>query len=36
MKEGYYWLQHNGVAQVAYYTSDTVDDLETGRFIVGV
>ncbi|MFO2363977.1 hypothetical protein RBS15_22805 [Salmonella enterica] len=36
MKEGYYWIQHNGVVQVAYYTNDTVDDLESGRLIVGV
>ncbi|EMD5782402.1 hypothetical protein VRN11_000718 [Salmonella enterica] len=36
MKEGYYWIQHNGVAQVAYYTNDTVDDLESGQLIVGV
>lgn len=27
MKEGYYWIQHVGVVQVAYYTNDTVDDL---------
>ena len=31
MKEGYYWIQHVGVVQVAYYTNDTVDDLETGN-----
>jgi len=31
MKEGYYWIQHVGVVQVAYYTNDTVDDLETGK-----
>lgn len=31
MKEGYYWIQHNGVVQVAYYTNDTVDDLESVR-----
>ncbi|ENJ7485459.1 hypothetical protein AB1909_004698, partial [Salmonella enterica] len=36
MKEGYYWIQHNGVVQVAYYTNDTVDDLESGQLIVGV
>ncbi len=35
MKEGYYWIQLNGVAQVAYYTNDTVDDLESGQLIVG-
>ncbi|QLW75237.1 hypothetical protein HV139_14530 [Citrobacter freundii] len=36
MKEGYYWIQHVGVVQVAYYTNDTVDDLETGKTITGV
>ncbi|EBE0342525.1 hypothetical protein AB6J65_003512 [Salmonella enterica] len=36
MKEGYYWIQHVGVVQVAYYTNDTVDDLESGQVIVGV
>ena len=36
MKEGYYWIQHVGVVQVAYYTNDTVDDLETGKIITGV
>ncbi len=36
MTEGYYWIQHNGVVQVAYYTNDTVDDLESGQLIVGI
>ncbi len=36
MKEGYYWIQHVGVVQMAYYTNDTVDDLESGQVIVGV
>ena len=36
MKEGYYWIQHVGVVQVAYYTNDTVDDLDTGKIITGV
>lgn len=36
MKEGFYWIQHNGKAQVAYYTSDVTDDLETGQEIIGV
>lgn len=36
MKEGYYWIQHNGRVQVAYYTNDATDDLETGRTIIGV
>lgn len=36
MKEGYYWIQHNGRVQVAYYTDDVTDDLETGQTITGV
>ena len=36
MKEGYYWIQHCGFVQVAYYTNDTVDDLESGKTITGV
>lgn len=36
MKEGYYWIQHCGCVQVAYYTNDTVDDQETGKTISGV
>ena len=36
MKEGFYWIQHNGVVQVAYYRHGTTDDLETGQTIHGV
>lgn len=36
MREGYYWIQHNGRVQVAYYINDVTDDLETGRTITGV
>lgn len=36
MNEGYYWIQHNGVIQVAYYSNDTTDDLESGQIICGV
>jgi hypothetical protein len=25
MKEGYYWIQHQGIVQVAYYTHDKVE-----------
>ena len=31
-----YWIQHVDVVQVAYYTNDTVDDLESGKTITGV
>lgn len=36
MTEGFYWIHHNGRAQVAYYTNDETEDLETGRTITGV
>ncbi len=36
MKEGFYWIQHIGRVQVAYYTNDETENLETGRTITGV
>lgn len=36
MTEGFYWIQHNGRVQVAYYTNEVTDDLETGQTITGV
>ncbi|EMM7215855.1 hypothetical protein IM284_21255 [Enterobacter cloacae complex sp. P12RS] len=36
MEEGFYWIQHNGRIQVAYYTDGTTDDLETGQTITGI
>ncbi|MEY8175989.1 hypothetical protein [Enterobacter hormaechei] len=36
MKEGFYWIQHNGVVQAAYYTNGVNEDLETGQTINGV
>ncbi len=36
MKEGFYWILHDGRVQVAYYTNDETEDLETGRTITGV
>ncbi|AOP90980.1 hypothetical protein [Enterobacter hormaechei] len=36
MKEGFYWIQHNGTVQVAYYTDGVTEDLETGKTITGV
>lgn len=35
MKEGFYWIQHNGTVQVAYYTDGVTEDLETGQTITG-
>lgn len=36
MKEGYYWIQHDGVVQVAYFTPEEFEDIETGRMVTGV
>lgn len=36
MTEGFYWIQHNGRVQVAYYTNGVTEDLETGQTIVSV
>lgn len=36
MEEGFYWIQHNGRIQVAYYTNGVTEDLETGQTIIGV
>ncbi len=36
MREGFYWIQHNGRVQVAYYTDGKTEDLETGRVITGI
>lgn len=36
MKEGFYWIQHNGRAQVAYYTDGETEDLQTGRIVKGI
>lgn len=36
MKEGFYWIQHNGRVQIAYYSNGVTEDLETGRIITGI
>ncbi|MGE6982884.1 hypothetical protein [Kluyvera intermedia] len=36
MKEGYYWIQHDGIVEVAYFTPEEFEDLETGDKITGV
>ncbi len=36
MNEGFYWIQHEGKVQIAYYTNDVTDDLETGLTVSGV
>lgn len=36
MKEGFYWIKHNGRVQVAYYTDGETEDLQTGWVIRGI
>jgi len=36
MKEGFYWIQHNGRVQVAFYTDGETEDLRTGQVIRGI
>ncbi len=36
MKEGYYWIQHAGIVQVAYFTAEEFEDIETGKMVTGV
>ncbi|HAT4016720.1 TPA: hypothetical protein L0163_000753 [Citrobacter freundii] len=36
MDNGFYWIQFNGTAQVAYFTNEIFEDLETGKTITGV
>lgn len=36
MREGFYWIQHNGRIQVACYTDGETEDLRTGRIITGI
>lgn len=36
MKEGFYWIKHDGRVQVAYYTDGETEDLQTGWVIRGI
>jgi len=36
MEEGFYWIQHQGKVQVAYYTHGETEDLETGKTVTGI
>ncbi|EFH2872217.1 TPA: hypothetical protein ACP4WM_000215 [Escherichia coli] len=36
MKEGFYWIQHSGVVQVAYFTNEVFEDLDTGMAVTGI
>ncbi len=34
MKEGFYWIQHNGRVQVAYYTHGVTEDPKLVRLLL--
>lgn len=36
MKAGYYWIQHDGKVEVAYFTPEEFEDVETGDLVTGV
>lgn len=36
MEEGFYWIQHNGRIQVAYFSNGVTEDLETGLTCNGI
>lgn len=36
MKEGYYWIQHDGIVEVAYFIPEEFEDIETGMMVTGV
>lgn len=36
MEEGFYWIQHNGRIQVAYFSNGVTEDLETGLTFNGI
>lgn len=36
MEEGYYWIRHCGVSQIAYYSIEFVEDMRTGIVVKGV
>lgn len=36
MEDGYYWILHNGQIQVAYFTNEVFEDLETGKTVTGI
>lgn len=36
MKKGYYWIQHDGIVEVAYFIPEEFEDFETGGNVTGV
>lgn len=36
MEEGFYWIQHSGKIEVAYFTKEIFEDFSTGEIVNGV
>lgn len=36
MEEGFYWIQHSGKTEVAYFTKEIFEDFSTGEIVNGV
>lgn len=36
VKEGFYWIQRDGAIEVAYFTPEEFEDIETGKTVTGV
>lgn len=36
MEEGYYWIKHNRLVQIAYYIDGKCEDLDTGESYRGI
>lgn len=36
MKEGYYWIVHNKIRQIAYYTDGKTEDMLSGKMVDGI
>jgi hypothetical protein len=36
MKEGFYWIVHNKIKQIAYFTNEKTEDMLSGEIIFGV
>ncbi|WP_157699379.1 hypothetical protein [Pseudomonas sp. M30-35] len=36
MHNGYYWIEYNGVAEIAYYSDEEIEEIESGNIISGV
>ncbi|HBQ1809753.1 hypothetical protein MUW95_20480 [Klebsiella aerogenes] len=36
MEEGFYWIQHSGISEIAYFTNEIFQDVRTGSDVIGV